>query len=243
MSETDRVPTPTLPESLADPLSDVVRAALAGPQQRFGAVRGRAALYHPDVTPFGSLPPEPDEGDWQDLAELLGPGGVAIVVGLPQRAAPAGWEPMMALDGVQMVGDRLETRPDPDAVLLGPDDVAEMTALVERTRPGPFLPRTHELGTYLGIRLDGELISMAGERMRPAGFSEISAVCTDERYRGKGLGARLVRAVGAVVRERGDVPFLHAAATNTGAIGLYEHLGFTHSRTTFFAAYRAPLVA
>jgi ribosomal protein S18 acetylase RimI-like enzyme len=237
VSETDQVSA----EAPTDPLADVVRAALAGPQRSFGEVRGRAARYLPDVTPFASLPAEPDEQDWHDLGTLVGPGGVAVVVGLPHRTAPAGWTPMMAMEGVQMVGNRLETRPDPEAVRLGPDDVEEMTALVERTRPGPFLPRTVQLGTYLGIRRDGALISMAGERMRPAGFGEISAVCTDERFRGEGLGGRLVRAVGAVVRARGDVPFLHAAESNTGAIGLYEHLGFTRSRATFFASYRAPL--
>ena len=121
-------------------------------------------------------------------------------------------------------------RPDPDAVVLGEADVPEMLDLVERTRPGPFRTGTRLMGTYLGIRRDGALVAMAGERMQPPGWSEISAVCTDPAYRGQSLATRLIRAVGAVIRERGDVPFLHASAGNTDAIRLYEHLGFTVRR-------------
>ena len=115
-----------------------------------------------------------------------------------------------------------------EAVRLGADDVPDMLALVARTRPGPFLPRTVELGTYLGIRREGRLIAMAGERLHPPGWTEISAVCTDAAFRGQGLGSRLVRAVALGIRERGETPFLHTAATNTAAIRLYESLGFRH---------------
>jgi predicted GNAT family acetyltransferase len=64
-------------------------------------------------------------------------------------------------------------------------------------------------------------------------------VCTDPDHRGQGLAGRLVRAVGAVIRERGDVPFLHASASNTAGIRLYRRLGFTHRRDILFGALRA----
>jgi predicted GNAT family acetyltransferase len=115
-----------------------------------------------------------------------------------------------------------------------------MLALVERTRPGPFLPRTVELGTYLGLRSGGELVAMAGERLHPAGYTEISAVCTDEAHRGRGLATRLVLAVAHGIRQRGEIPFLHAAASNTTAIRLYESLGFRLRATVVFAAVRVP---
>jgi ribosomal protein S18 acetylase RimI-like enzyme len=134
----------------------------------------------------------------------------------------------------------VDVRPDEEAVRLGAHDVPDMLALVERTRPGPFLPRTVELGTYLGIRRGGQLIAMAGERLHPPGWTEISAVCTDAAYRGRGLGSRLVRAVAAGIKERGETPFLHTAAANTGAIGLYESLGFRLRRTTRFTGVRVP---
>ena len=137
----------------------------------------------------------------------------------------------------------LAAAPDEEAVRLGPADVPEMLALVERTQPGPFLPRTVEMGTYLGIRRDGALVAMAGERLRPPGWTEISAVCTDPAFRGAGLATRLVLAVAHGIRERGETPFLHTAAANTTATRLYESLGFRLRRTTRFMAARVPATA
>src|SRR5262249_36488025 len=136
--------------------------------------------------------------------------------------------------------DQVPGQPDEEAVRLGPSDVPEMLALVERTEPGPFAPRTLELGTFLGIRRDGALVAMAGERFHPPGWIEVSAVCTDQAYRGQGLAARLIRAIVADVRERDAEPFLHVAGWNTGAIRLYETLGFQRRRTTEFASFRPP---
>lgn len=115
-----------------------------------------------------------------------------------------------------------------------------MLDLVARTRPGPFLPRTIELGTYLGIRREGALVAMAGERLHPPGWSEISAVCTDESVRGQGLATRLLLAVSHEIRERGETPFLHAAADNIHAVRLYESLGFRLRRRTAFLAALVP---
>jgi predicted GNAT family acetyltransferase len=115
-----------------------------------------------------------------------------------------------------------------------------MLALVTRTKPGPFGPRTIELGEYWGVRDEsGALVAMAGERLFPAPYREISAVCTDEAYRGKGLAARLVRHLVARIEGRSETPMLHAASDNTSAIRLYETLGFTHSRTFAVSGYRA----
>ena len=137
--------------------------------------------------------------------------------------------------------ERLVTRPDPQAVVLGAADVPDMLALVERSRPGPFEARTYLLGRYVGFRDDaGRLVAMAGERLHPAGWTEISAVTTDHDHRGRGLASRLVRDVAFHVQERGDRAFLHAAAENTGAIGVYERLGFALRRRTSFGSLLAP---
>jgi predicted GNAT family acetyltransferase len=120
-------------------------------------------------------------------------------------------------------------------VLLGRDDVPETVDLVNRNEPGPFLPRTIELGSYLGFRRDGRLVAMAGERLRPPGFTEISAVCTDDDWRGHGFASRLIRAVAHGIVARGEVPMLHAAATNETAVRLYERLGFTVRRLVTIA--------
>ncbi|MET9072443.1 GNAT family N-acetyltransferase [Streptomyces sp. NPDC004232] len=214
-------------------------AALTGPHARFAEWRGRVVRYPVDVTPWLALPDEPDARDWADLAALAGPGAEVPLLGY-RGEVPDGWEITFRVEGVQLVDDGLDAAPDPEAVPLGPADVPEMLDLVARTRPGPFLPRTIELGTYLGVRRGGALIAMAGERLHPPGWTEISAVCTDPAHRGEGLATRLIRAVAHGIRERGETPFLHTGAQNTNAIRLYESLGFRLRRRTAFGAARVP---
>ncbi|MER5864834.1 GNAT family N-acetyltransferase [Kitasatospora sp. NPDC002040] len=222
------------------PLDNPAWSALAGPHAHFAECRGRAARYPGDVTPFHALPEQPGAADWADLAALVGPKGWALLAVDAAVRPPADWEVTFDLEGVQLVGADVVGKAEPEAVPLGPADVPEMLALVERTRPGPFLPRTVELGSYLGIRRDGVLIAMAGERMHPPGHVEISAVCTDPAHRGEGLASRLVLAVVAGIRERGEIPFLHAAGDNTNAIRLYEALGFRQRRAVTFLGAAAP---
>ncbi|MFD7993482.1 GNAT family N-acetyltransferase [Streptomyces mexicanus] len=214
-------------------------ASLTGPHAHFAERHGRILRYPVDVSPWLALPEEPDAGDWADLAALAGPGGEVPLLGF-RGSVPADWEVTFAVDGVQFVDDGLAAAPDPEAVRLGPADVPEMLDLVARTRPGPFQPRTIEMGTYLGIRREGVLVAMAGERLHPPGWTEISAVCTDPAFRGQGLATRLILAVAHGIRERGETPFLHTGAQNTGAIRLYESLGFRLRRRTAFLTARAP---
>ncbi|MFD8820089.1 GNAT family N-acetyltransferase, partial [Streptomyces sp. NPDC059627] len=138
------------------------------------------------------------------------------------------------------VDTALRAEPAPEAVRLGPDDVPDILDLVARTEPGPVRTRTVEMGAYLGIRHHGRLIAMAGERLRLPGWTEISAVCTDPEHQGRGLATRLVRAVAAGIRERGDTPFLHAAPGNANAIRLYESIGFTERLRTRTLLVRSP---
>jgi ribosomal protein S18 acetylase RimI-like enzyme len=220
-------------------LDNPARAALTGPHAHFAERHGRVLRYPVDVTPWLALPDEPDAGDWADLAALAGPGAEVPLLGF-RGEVPAGWEITFRIEGVQLVDDGLAAAPDREAVPLGPADVPDMLDLVARTQPGPFLPRTIELGTYLGIRRNGALIAMAGERLHPPGWTEISAVCTDPAARGEGLATRLILAVAHGIHERGETPFLHTGAGNTTAIRLYESLGFRLRRTTAFMAARTP---
>lgn len=230
---------PMSPSSTPHPLDDPVRAALTGPHAPFARRRGRSLSYPPDVTPFVALPEDPTAADWADAAALVGAGRTVMTAGF-QAPPPSGWEVTFDVEGVQLVGDDVPGERDPEAVRLGRADLPEVLALVERTRPGPFLPRTIEMGTYLGIRRGGALVAMAGERFHLPGFTEISAVCTDDAHRGLGLGTRLIRVVTAGIRERGETPFLHAAADNTSAIRLYEAVGFRLRRGISFRAVRVP---
>ncbi|MYZ37543.1 MULTISPECIES: GNAT family N-acetyltransferase [unclassified Streptomyces] len=230
---------PAGPRPRRHPLDEPVRSALTGPHAHFAERRGRLLRYPSEVSLWVALPEDPDERDWADAAALAGPGGSLGLVGF-DGSVPDGWEITFHAGGVQLVDAGVAAAPDEEAVRLGPADVPEMLDLVERTQPGPFLPRTVEMGTYLGIRREGALVAMAGERMRPPGWSEISAVCTAPEFRGQGLAARLVVAVSYEIRSRGETPFLHAAASNTGAIRLYESLGFRLRKETTFRAVRVP---
>ena len=221
------------------PLDNPVFAALTGEQARFALRYRNAVRYRPGISPFGAVADETSAGDWADAARLTGAGQVTLFV-RGSAAPPDGWEVVGGRPGVQLVAEDLDPAPDPEAIALTAADVPEMLELTERTKPGPFLPRTVELGGYLGLRREGRLVAMAGERMRPPGFAEISAVCTDEAWRGHGFAARLTRAVAAGIPARGETPFLHAAGDNANAIRLYKALGFVHRREVFFVAAKSP---
>lgn len=233
----------------AHSLDSVVWSSLTGPHAHLAEGTGAARCYPADVSPFAALDPalagslELDDQRWAALTALAGRGAAVTLSGSAELLArlPPDWTVTERLPGVQLVATRaLVGAPDPEAEVLGDEDVPQMLDLVRRTEPGPFAPRTHTMGRYLGIRRAGQLIAMAGERLHPPGHSEVSAVCTDPAFRGQGLAGRLIRAVVHEIRDRGETPFLHAAEHNTGAIGLYESLGFAVRRRPKFFFLRAP---
>lgn len=209
----------------AVPLDNPAFASLCGPHAHLAQASGRVRRYQPDVAPFLALPSPPSAQDWEDAAALVEPG--SFVAGrYGETDLPEGWRAVQSFELVQMVEERIVGAECPEAVVLGAGDAPEMLDLVARTEPGPFLARTVELGTYLGIRREGALIAMAGERFHLAGWTEISAVCTDSGHRGEGLATRLMGALAKGIHRRSERVFLHVLATNTSAISLYETLGF-----------------
>jgi ribosomal protein S18 acetylase RimI-like enzyme len=209
-------------------LTNPVYAALTGPHATFAETRGNSHCYPAAVAPFLGLPDEPLAQDWADAAELLGAGTTAALM-RPDLPIPDTFKLDPQFDLVQFVAPPTLAAADDEAVVLGLDDVPDMLALVALTDPGPFRSRTIELGTYLGIRRNGELIAMAGTRFALPSHTEISAVCTHPSYRGQGLATRMIRAVAAHIESTGRTPFLHTGTTNTTAIRLYESLDFTVS--------------
>ena len=167
--------------------------ALRGPQATVAEGGPLAVRFRPDVAVFAVLPDEATLGARTCGATLVGPDGVAVLV-RDSLTAPAGWERLVSMPTVQMTGAAVAGATCGDIVDLTADDVAEMLALVERTKPGPFKDRTIELGSYIGAR-DNVVapVAMAGERIFSGSYREISAVCTDVEHRGKGLAGRLVR--------------------------------------------------
>ncbi|MFZ2529217.1 MAG: GNAT family N-acetyltransferase [Rhodococcus sp. (in: high G+C Gram-positive bacteria)] len=251
MPPDDRVPPRTSNDGAAADLSalaDPVRASLDGHHAHLARHLGRAATYRADVSTFAAMPARPERADWSDLAALLGSGALADLFSNPAQPPP-NWDPIFSLDGLQMVAPASVTdaavpqaglTATTELVELGADDHPDMLDLVARTRPGPFQPRTPEFGTYLGIRHRGTLIAMAGERLHPPGWTEISAVCTAPEARGHGHAGRLVRSLTARIAARGERAFLHVAGSNTNAIGLYTRLGFRPHRRVSFRGFRVP---
>lgn len=162
------------------------------------------------------------------LADLVKLEESVFLLQVAKTVVPPGLVEVKAAKGVQMIASRNATfeAMHGDMLMLTDDDAPEMLALATLTEPGPFVARTHTMGAFLGIRIGGRLVAMAGERMRFPGYTEVSGVCTHPEFRGRGLARRLSAAVAAGIRARGDQPFLHAWETNHSAISLYEGLGF-----------------
>lgn len=162
------------------------------------------------------------------LADLVGPAERIFLLQVPDLVVPSGLVSIKAAKGVQMVATRsvAAAAVEDDIVELTDADAPEMLALAKLTEPGPFLTRTHTMGTFRGIRIGGRLAAMAGERFRFPGYTEVSGVCTHPDFRGRSLARRLSAAVASRIESRGERPFLHAWKTNRPAISLYESLGF-----------------
>jgi ribosomal protein S18 acetylase RimI-like enzyme len=211
-------------------LDNAVWHSLTGAHREFAEIQGGAARYDPDVSVFAGLGDDTDLG-WHDLGSLVG-GGTGALFRPDPPATPPGWSIVAEGEGDQMLLHELApAAPPTGARLLGPDDVGEMLALVELARPGPFTVRTVDLGGYVGVFDGPTLIAMAGQRLAPPGFREISAVCTHPDHRGRGLAAGLTTLVAQRILERGERPFLHHAADNHPARRVYESLGFELRRT------------
>jgi ribosomal protein S18 acetylase RimI-like enzyme len=223
---TVETPNERQPWDAAVSLDNPIWAALTGPHVALARARGGAVRYPADMALFSAVRDWKDDSAWADLAALAEPGATVILAGRAMTF-PAHWAPAQRFKGIQMVGADVDMLHDAEAETLTSADVPEIVDLVRRTEPGPFLPRTIELGRYLGIRRNGRLVSLAGERLRGPGWTEISAVCTDDAYRGQGLAGRLVRAAAAGIDQRGETPVLHVDRDKPSTIRFYENLGFT----------------
>jgi len=211
-------------------LDNPVWSALSTTHASFAEGDELAKRYPVDVAPFAATRDQSTES-YDSLARLLGPGVTAALPLAAMHDLPAGWTVVRNVDSAQMVWNG--SVPPPVKHNLEDLDILqvdEMLALVELTKPGPFFRRTPELGSYLGIREKGQLVAMAGERLRPFGHTEISAVCTHPEYRGRGYASSLVSMLIKKITKRDEIPFLHVRTENVGAIRVYEKLGFKTRR-------------
>ncbi|HTJ57612.1 MAG TPA: GNAT family N-acetyltransferase [Devosiaceae bacterium] len=214
--------------------------ALTGPQSYLALGAGEVRRFNPEFAPFGGMETISD-GNRAALAALLPEEGVAVLFTTAPVELPAGLELVLAGQLSQMLAANLRaSEGGAEIVALSPADVPAMRELVALTEPGPFAPRTNELGQYFGIKDGDRLVAMAGERLHPPGFTEVSAVCTHPDYRGRGYAKALVSRVASVIASRGDVPFLHVYPHNKPAVATYQQVGFVERRLIELTVFRRP---
>lgn len=223
-------------------LDNVIWRALTTRQARFAEGFEQARRFVREVTSLCAFE-EPNLQGYAALGELAGVGGTAAVfLDAPYEAQP-GWELVAGAPLFEMVcenGDKWHARSAsvPEILRLGAEDAVEMVELATLTKPGPFGLRTHELGTYVGIRCEGKLVAMAGERLQVPGYTEVSAVCTHPDHTGKGYARVLMEEIMRGIRDREEIPFLHVRRDNTRAVALYERLGFRTRSVVHYAVLR-----
>lgn len=192
------------------------------------ALGGTLARRYPvDISPIAGLA-APEPANVTALEKVVDVGDDMATVARSMPKLPAHWEILYESRLTQMLRSERALLPegDVDAAILGPADVPEMLALVELTKPGPFRLRTIELGTYIGLRLGGRLVAMAGERLWIDDCREVSAVCTHPDVQGRGYARALICRVTNRMLRAGQTPILHVESANKRAIDLYLALGF-----------------
>ena len=211
-------------------LANVSWHSLVGAHAQLAVGGGRALRYAPGYSAimgfadplqanFSALEPHCAFGERLYCAGIMGP-------------VPAGWT--LLAEGLlrQMVWQAPLPQEEPVAEgdlplqRMGAEHLPQILALVELTEPGPFGPRTIELGEYFGCFDGTRLLAMAGERMHVPPLREISGVCTHPEARGRGLARRLMLHLVRREMQRGETPFLHVMSSNVGAHRLYLRMGF-----------------
>lgn len=227
-----------MPTRLNHPLDRPVWSALTSHQSFLAEGDERAWRFQPDHGPFAAAA-DGAPANLAALAALIPEGGAVWTVEVDPIPVPPGTVVMNQARCHQMVAETITSAsPDFAIVPLGEEDAPEMLALATLTVPGPFLHHTHRMGAFVGVKHEGRLVAMAGERMRLGGFTEVSGVCTHPDFRGRGYAGGLMSVVARGIIARGDAAFLHVYVTNAGAIALYEALGF-RIRTTVTATVLA----
>ncbi|RWD03034.1 MAG: GNAT family N-acetyltransferase [Mesorhizobium sp.] len=201
-------------------------SALSSRHQAFAQGDSLARRYRPSIVPFAATAAD-DTASLDALGRLIPPLESSIVVQADAIVLPAALSAISTASLVQMIAEQpVQAVSDERIRRLTQDDAAEMLALAALTRPGPFTLEALSLGDFWGVKIDGRLAAMAGERMKQPGYTELSGVCSHPDFRGGGLARRLSLFVANQIMTRGEIPYLHAYASNVAATGLYESIGF-----------------
>ena len=215
-------------------LDNPIWSALTTSQAHFAEGDGLARRFQAEIGPLAGFA-EPGREAYVALGKLVRVGsGAGLFLETPANAADVesgGFRVVEEDSLLQMIYSDCELPARAlDFVKLTPADVPEMVALATMMKPGPFSTRTHELGDFVGVKREGQLAAMAGERMHVPGYTEISAVCTHPNHAGHGYATALMVELIGRIRRRKEVPILHVRSSNTHAISLYRRIGFADRR-------------
>ena len=145
-----------------------------------------AKRYAPSIHPFASTRDESPES-LAGLAEIATAGETLIFLQADEFVPPPGFAVTMTAFGVQMVANSHMPPVEDDRIEpLGEADAAAMLELATLTKPGPFTMRAQALGSFWGVKENGRLIAMAGERLKQDGLTELSGVCVHPDFQGRG---------------------------------------------------------
>ncbi len=219
------------------PLDNPCWTALRGRQSEFAITGDGVMRYRPEVFMMAAIPDE-TEASLANLADLVPKDDVIAIIGLKIAPDNPDWQELGGFRVKQMVADEVPEYTKVDYVELTEGDLPKMFELVKLTEPGPFAPRTIELGKYIGIKREGRLVAMAGERIKVDGYTEVSAICTHPDHRRKGYAKALTCILAQEIVDRGEKAFLHVMVHNEPAIMLYERLGFRTRKHVPITAYR-----
>jgi len=223
-------------------LDNMIWNAIISGNSDIAIVDGDVGLYQPDIAPFAGL--KELNGKNLDTLSALVPVGNRVAIAYSDTLSMDAdkWTTLQHMDVTQMVYEEpvagFTTPASSLVVPLGDEHIPAMLELTALTKPGPFLPRTILFGNYFGILVNGKLAAMAGQRMHPVPYMEVSAVCTHPDHRGHGYAKALMLHIMKLILDNSFIPFLHVLTSNTGAIQLYESIGFRIRRQLFIDVVR-----
>ncbi|MCU0404071.1 MAG: GNAT family N-acetyltransferase [Chitinophagaceae bacterium] len=221
------------------PLENPVWLALSGRQKSLNAGSETLKYFQQDVSPFAGMQ-KWDEKDLATLQESLPINRNFSVMIAREINIPQGFEVVFSCMLYQMICKKpvYTAGASPEIVLLTQEQVPEMLTLTQLTKPGPFFENTITMGKYFGIFEKGKLAAMAGERLKPEGYTEVSAICTHPDFLGKGYATRLTEYVARQIQDEGLTPFLHVKQDNQRAIDVYKRIGFDVAADVYFAVFK-----
>ena len=223
-------------------LDNMIWNAITTGNNDIAIINGDVGCYLPDIAPFAGMKNFNDV-NLKKLYEFIPSNRNVAISSLHKMDHDENkWKLIQPMDVTQMVYEHtvntFTTKNSSLIVPLSEEHVPQMMELTALTRPGPFLQQTIRFKNYFGIFIEGRLAAMAGQRMHPRPYMEVSAVCTHPDFRGRGYAKALMLHVMKIILDNSFTPFLHVLSNNSNAIELYKTIGFRTRKEIFVDVIR-----